>query len=109
MNEVRHQFFLYAYTITWRAYPDMLELYVVPLLEEIQPFIIVHDVAPPHWNNCVQTFLNETFYGRRILPWWIPWSPDITPLNFFQCGVCKGFCVQNICGWHCKPLCKDSL
>jgi hypothetical protein len=65
-EKVRHQFFLYAKTITWRTYLDMLELYVVPLLVELQPFIIVHDVAPQHWNNSVQTFLNETFYGRRI-------------------------------------------
>lgn len=106
--EVRHPFFLYAKTIRWRIYLDMLELYVVPHLEELQPFISIHDGAPPHWNNSVQTFLNETFYGRRIWPWWVPWSPDITPLNFFQCGVCKGLCVQNICGWHCKPLCKDN-
>jgi hypothetical protein len=71
-EKVRHPFFLYVKTITWRTYLDMLELYVVPHLEELQPFVIVHDGAPLHCNNSVQTFLNETFYGRRIWPWWIP-------------------------------------
>jgi len=51
-EKVRHPFFLYAKTITWKTYLDMLKLYVVPHLEEPQ-FIIVRDGAPPHWNNSV--------------------------------------------------------
>ena len=98
-EKVIHPFFFYTKTITWGAYLDMLEFYIVLRLEELQPFIIFQqDGAPPHWSNTVQTFLMKHFmadgFGRGGLH-----GPDTMPLNFFLWGgVCKGLCLQNICG-----------
>ena len=62
----------------------MLQLYVVPQLEEFQPWIIFQqDGAPPQWGSHVRRFLDATFPNRWIgrdgpTPW-PPRSPDITP------------------------------
>ena len=67
----------------------MLELYVSPLLEEFQPWIIFQqDGAPPYWGSDVRQFLDATFpnmwIGRDGPTPWPPRSPDITPLTFFM-------------------------
>ena len=72
----------------------MLQLYVVPELEEFQPWIMFQQGgAPPHWVSHVRRFLGATFPNRWIgrdgpTPW-PPWSPDITPLDFFLWGYVK--------------------
>ena len=72
----------------------MLELYVVPQLEEFQPWIIFQqDGAPPHWGSQVRRFLDAAFpnrwIGRDGLTPWPPRSPDITPFDFFLWGYVK--------------------
>ena len=75
-------------------YLDMLELYVVPQLEDFQPWIIFQqDGAPPHWSSYVRLFLDATFPNRWIgtegpTPW-SPRSPDITPLTSFYGGMLR--------------------
>jgi len=72
----------------------MLQLYVVPQLEEFQPWIIFQqDGAPPQWGSHVRRFLDATFPNRWIgrdgpTPW-PPRSPDITPLDFLLWGYVK--------------------
>ena len=72
----------------------MLELYVAPQLEELQPWIISQqDVEPPHWGSDVRWFMDATFPNRWIgrdgpTPW-LPRSPDIIPLDFFLWGYVK--------------------
>ncbi|KFM63304.1 Transposable element Tcb1 transposase, partial [Stegodyphus mimosarum] len=72
----------------------MLENFVFPQLEELQPHVFLQqDGAPPHWGTIVRSSLNDHFTGRRIgrggpIPW-PPRSPDITPLNFFLWGFVK--------------------
>ena len=29
-------------------------------------------------------------------------------LQFYPVEVCERLCSRNICGWHCKPLCKNN-
>jgi hypothetical protein len=88
-------------------YLDILELYVVAYLEEMQSFVTLqHEGAPSHWNNNVQKFLHQTFPGR----WggassWLPWYLGHV---FLTVRLCEGLCLLNICGWHCNPLCEDN-
>lgn len=86
-------FFAEANVNRW-SYLDMLELYAVPQLQELQPEIIFQqDGAPPHWARCVRDFLNATFperwIGRGGPTKWPPRSPDLTPLDFFLWGFVK--------------------
>lgn len=72
----------------------MLQLFVVPQLEEYQPRVIFpHDGAPPHWAMDVCEFLNSTFpnrwFGRDGPTAWSPRSPDITLLDVFLWGYVK--------------------
>ena len=53
-----------------------------------------------HWGLAVRQFLNDTFPERWIgrdgpIPW-PPRSPDITPLDFFPVGLCKGYRLPNL-------------
>ena len=69
-------------TTTANIYLDMLKHYVVPQLEEFQPwFVFQQDGVPPHLGLMIRDFLNETFPNRWIgksgpTPW-PPRSPDI--------------------------------
>ncbi|KFM61029.1 hypothetical protein X975_23527, partial [Stegodyphus mimosarum] len=75
-------------TVSSAVYLDMLENFVFPQLEELQPnAFLQQDGAPPHWGTIVRSSLNDHFTGRLVgrggpIPW-PPRSPDITPLNFF--------------------------
>ena len=87
-NQIIGLFIFAKSTITANIYLDMLKHYVVPQLEEFQPWVVYQqDGALPHWGLIVHDFLNEHFRNR-----WIgkngprprlPRSPDITPLDFF--------------------------
>ncbi|KFM57833.1 hypothetical protein X975_26151, partial [Stegodyphus mimosarum] len=67
---------------------DLLENFVFPQLEELQPHVFLQqDGAPPHCGTIVRSSSNDHFTGRWIgrggpIPW-PPRSPDITPLDFF--------------------------
>jgi hypothetical protein len=72
----------------------MLQLYLLPQLEEHQPHVVFEqDGAPPHWARIDREFLDMHFPGRWVgragpIPW-PPRSPDTTPLDFFLCGYVK--------------------
>ncbi|KFM73162.1 hypothetical protein X975_05258, partial [Stegodyphus mimosarum] len=72
----------------------MLENFVFPQLEELQPHVFLQqDGAPPHWGTIVRSSLNDHFTRRwigrgRPIPW-PPRSPDITPFDFFLWGFVK--------------------
>ena len=46
-----------------------------------------HDGAPPHYTRHVREYLNESFpnhwLGRGGPVAWAPWSPDLTPLDYY--------------------------
>ncbi|KFM71055.1 hypothetical protein X975_09066, partial [Stegodyphus mimosarum] len=72
----------------------MLENFVFPQLEELQPHVVLQqDGAPPHWGTIIHSSLNDHFTGRGTgrggpIPW-PPRSPDTTPLDFFLWGFVK--------------------
>jgi len=99
-NHIIGPFIFAESTITANIHLDMLEHYVVPQLEEFQPWVVFQqDGAPPHCGLIDRDFLNETFpnrwIGRNGPTTWPPRSPDITPLDFFFVGLCKRQSVQN--------------
>ena len=63
--------------------------------------IIQEDGAPYHsWDQNVRAWLNENFDGCWMgrmsanLPW-PPWSPDLTPMDFFLWGFIKSIVYQS--------------
>lgn len=90
-NIIIGPFFFGESTITSSVYLDMLQQFVEPQVEELQPSIIFQqDGAPPHWGLMVRDYLNSKYpnrwIGRDGPMRWPPRSPDLTPLDFF-CGV----------------------
>ncbi|KFM58240.1 hypothetical protein X975_25180, partial [Stegodyphus mimosarum] len=81
-------------TVSSVVYLNMLENFVFPQLEELQPHVFSQqDGAQPHWGTIVRSSSNDHFTGRWIgrggpIPW-PPRSPDITPLDFFLRGFVK--------------------
>ena len=98
-NQIIGLFIFAESTITADIHPDMPKHYVVPQLEEFQPWVVFQqDGVSPHWGLMVRDFLNQTipnqWIGRSGSTSWPLISPDITPLNFFV-GLCKRQSVQN--------------
>ena len=57
------------------------------LNDELHQITFVQDGAPPHHDAMVIHWLQETFNGRVIRrafeDFWSPYSPDLSPSNFF--------------------------
>jgi hypothetical protein len=88
--------FLFAErTVTGIVYLDMLEEFLMPILEEQCPEdkLFQQDGAPTHFYSEVKDFLNrkfpEKYIGGRVPITWPPRSPDLTRLEFFFCGYIK--------------------
>jgi hypothetical protein len=70
------------------TYLDMLQLYLLPHLEDYQPNVVLQQqIAPSHWARILGEFLDIHFPGHWVgrdgpIPW-PPRSPDITALHFF--------------------------
>ncbi|KFM65919.1 hypothetical protein X975_00306, partial [Stegodyphus mimosarum] len=79
-DQVIGPFFFTEKTVSSVVYLDMLENFVFPQLEELQPHVFLQqDGAPPYWGIIVHSSLNDHFTGRWIGrggP--IPWPPQIT-------------------------------
>jgi hypothetical protein len=78
--------FFQEQTINMNTYLDVLQMYAVPQIVHLQPYILQQDGAPPHWGLQVRACLDRTFPGRWIgrdgpMPW-PPHSPDVT-MDFF--------------------------
>ena len=60
--------FLFAEkSITSPIYLDLLQFYVIPQLEHLQPNILFQqDGAPPHWSLNVREYLDNVFPNRWI-------------------------------------------
>jgi hypothetical protein len=94
------------------AYLDMLQLWLLPQLQEDSDnFILEHDGAPPHFHLEVRRHLSNTLCQRWIermskcnedsaLNPWAPMSPDLTPCDFFLWGYVE----DNV---YVPPLPKD--
>ncbi|KFM62863.1 hypothetical protein X975_02641, partial [Stegodyphus mimosarum] len=100
-DRVTGPFFFTEKTVSLVLYLDMLENFVFPQLEELQPQVFLQqDGAPPHWGTIVSSSLNDHFTGRWIgrggIIRWPPRSPDITPLDFFLWRKRKGHVKDNV-------------
>jgi hypothetical protein len=91
----KFQFFLFAESkVTKETYLDILQQFVVPQVEDLQPTVIFQqDGAPPYWGRIVRDYLDATFpnrWLRRDGPLaWLPRSADITRLDFILWGYVK--------------------
>jgi len=97
--EVYGPFFFAEPTVTDINYLDMLQLWLMPQLQEdSEEFIFQQDGAPPHFHFDVRAHVTANLPGRWIgrashndsplLPW-PPRSPDLTPCDFFLWGYIK--------------------
>jgi hypothetical protein len=90
--------FFFDGNVTGQRYLEMIRDSVLPALRQWPNFgdiVLVQDGAPPHWALIVRNFLNEHFRMRWIgrgSPFilWPPYSPDLTPMDFFLWGHLKG-------------------
>ena len=83
-------------TVCGTTYFDMLEQFIFPQMEQLQPKIrFQQDGAPPHWFSSVKFVWLRTAFSlavglvgedRSRGP---PRSPDLTPLDFFLWGHVK--------------------
>jgi len=97
--KVYRPFFSAEPTVTSIKYLDMLQLWLMPQLQEdIVDFIFQQDGDPPHYHLDVRAHLNANLPGcwigrashndSPLLPW-PPRSPDPTPCDFFLWGYVK--------------------
>jgi hypothetical protein len=75
-------------------YLHMLELFAAPQMAHFQAnnFFFQQDSAPPHWGPTVRESLNKIVQVDWV-GWTNPLAPctsEITPLDFFLLGLCKG-------------------
>ena len=97
-------FFFAEPTVTSINYLDMLQLWLMPQLQEdSEDFIFQQGGALPHFHFDVCAHLNAKLPGHRIqrashndspLFTWPPQSPDLTPCDFFLWGLHQGSCVH---------------
>jgi len=93
-NRAIGPFFFAEETVTATSYPDRLENFAVPQVEDLQSTVACQQAGtPPHWAPVVRKFLDEKFPGRWIgrdgQTIWPPRSTDITPFDLFSLGLCK--------------------
>jgi hypothetical protein len=85
-------FFFVKETVTGMTYLDMLQLWLIPKLQNIRTFIFQQDGSPAHFHCAVCQYLNTVLTGRwierasgndQLLMLRPPRSPDIKPCGFF--------------------------
>jgi transposase len=86
-------------------YLQMLQQTLMPTIQQWPSFdslVFMQDGAPPHWSVAVRNFLTKNFNGRWMgrgspnLPW-PPYSPDLTPCDFFLWGWVKSRVYETPC------------
>lgn len=93
--------FFFDENVRGENYLTMLQREFLPVVEQWENFdelIFMQDGAPPHWKIAVRNWLDETFSlrwmgrGSEVKPApfaWPPYSPDLTPMDFFLWGWIK--------------------
>lgn len=89
--------FFFQGNVTGANYLELLQNRFLPAVQQFQEFnevVFMQDGAPPHWSKSVRDWLSATFPNRWMgrnspnLPW-PPYSPDLTPMDFFLWGWTK--------------------
>jgi hypothetical protein len=100
-SEILGPVFFAVQTVTAMTCLNMLQLYLLPQLEENQPNVVFQqDGAPQHWVRIFREFLGMHFPGRWVgrdgpIPW-PPSSLDIILLNFFLFGYVKNIVYKTL-------------
>ena len=113
--------FFYEGTLTGIKYGEMLEDRILPSIREAygnmrRDIWFMQDGAPAHRGLNVRHKLHEVF-GNRVLGLgfrqeWPPRSPDLTPCDFFFCGVASKtrYTLVHQLHWrYCENASKASL
>jgi hypothetical protein len=97
-KKVYGPFFFAEEIVTGMTYLDMLQLWLMPQLQNMLTFIFQQDGSPAHFHSEVCQYLNTLLPGCQIghasgndqpLLLWPPRSPDIMPCDFFLWGYVK--------------------
>jgi hypothetical protein len=89
--------FFFHQNVNGLNYLQMIQQEFLPVVQQWDSFhslIFMQDGAPPHWSTAVRNFLSAVFPNRWMgrgspnLPW-PPYSPDLTPCDFFLWGWIK--------------------
>jgi hypothetical protein len=89
--------FFFQENVTGASYLELLQQQFLPAAQVFPNFnklVFMQDGAPPHWSLAVRNWLSNTFPNRWMgrnspnLPW-PPYSPDLTPMDFFLWGWVK--------------------
>jgi hypothetical protein len=95
--------FFFQENVNGERYLELLQQQFHPIIQHFPMFnelIFMQDGAPPHWSRNVRQWLSFTFPDRWMgrsspnLPW-PPYSPDLTPMDFFLWGWVKHCVYQN--------------
>jgi hypothetical protein len=94
LNRIIEPFFFAESAVTKEMYLAMLQQFVVPQVEDLQPTVLLQqDGASTHWGRIVRDYLDATLPNRWLGTdgplAWPPQSSDITTLDFFLCGYAK--------------------
>jgi hypothetical protein len=89
--------FFFEENVNGANYLNLLQQCFIPVVQHWASFnqmIFQQDGAPPHWSLAVRNYLTATFPARwmgRASPNypWPPYSPDLTPMDFFLWGFIK--------------------
>ena len=114
-QKVYGPFFFAEGTITGMTYLDVLQLWLMPQLQNIPTFIFQQDGSPAHFHCEVGQYLNTVLPGRWIgrasgndqpLMLWPPRSPDIMPCDvIFKGGGGDGSKTEYLSQhWHVTSL-----
>ncbi|GFT32785.1 uncharacterized protein TNCV_2901771 [Trichonephila clavipes] len=84
-------------TVTGERYADMLQNRIIPSLADkhlLEQTIFMQDGTPPHIARRVKDLLRRSFDDDRVLSRhfhhaWPPWSPDLSPCNYWLWGYLK--------------------
>lgn len=94
-------FFIHE-NVTGQSYLALLQQQFLPAVQQFHDFnsvVFMQDGAPPHWSRPVREWLSVNFPNRWMgrsspnLPW-PPYSPDLTPMDFFLWGWMKDVVYQ---------------
>jgi hypothetical protein len=115
-QKVYSPFFFAEETVTGKTYLDMLQLWLMPQLQNISTFIFQQDGSPAHFHCEVRQYLNTMLKGQwighasgndQLLMLWPPSSVTQPPVNF-SLGICQRPGIRpNIATWPLWPTGTD--
>ena len=92
-------------TVNSERYIGMLRRRFIPAIRrrravDMNTVVFQQDGVPPHWSNRTLEYLRQYFPGDRLISRrtdnpWPPYSPDLTPPDYFLWGYLKARVYQD--------------